>query len=84
MEPDPVPDRSLVTRLGKIGRRASRPLRGGARYARCRPVVGDQKQGGCYNKLETVLSVSWKPSNGMDIVEENCYSSQVKEEKNLF
>lgn len=29
VEPDPVPDRSLVTRLGKIGRRASRPLREG-------------------------------------------------------
>lgn len=29
VEPDPVPDRSLVTRLGKIGRRASRPLKEG-------------------------------------------------------
>lgn len=97
VEPDPVPDRSLVTRLGKIGRRrASRPPGarggGGARYARCRPVIGDRKQGGCYKlgdsnarcrALETLVSIVETFERNGHCPRKIVTPLEVKEKKNL-
>lgn len=77
VEPDPVlqTDLSLPGWEKSVVVVVSLDLVEEARYTHCRPVIDDQKQGGCYKARMLVvvgskhLPVSWKPSNGMDLLE---------------
>lgn len=60
---------------------------GGARYARCRPVIKNKAAAiinSATRMLETLVSIVETFERNGHILEENCYSFQVKEKKNLL